>query len=56
MPPQHEQFLNALAQTNVPEMLVKNIMALEHHHAIKNAGARHDINNSESTTLHQDEV
>ena len=28
MPPQREQFLNALAEANVPETLVKNKMAL----------------------------
>ena len=54
MPPQREQFLNALAQANVPETLVKNRMALEHYRAIKNDGAYQD--NLESSTLDQDEV
>ena len=54
MPPQREQFLNALAQVNVPETLVKNRMALEHYRAIKNDGARQD--SLESTSLHQDEL
>ena len=40
MPPQREQFLNALTEANVPETLVKNRMALEHYRAIKNDGAR----------------
>ena len=56
MPLQREQFLNALAQANVPETLVKNRMALKHYRAIKNDGARPNINNLESKTLHQDEV
>ena len=54
MPLQREQFLNALAQANVPETLVKNRMALEHYRAIKNDGARQD--SLESTSLHQDEL
>ena len=54
MPPQREQFLNALAQANVPETLVKNRMALEHYRAIKNDGVYQD--NLESSTLDQDEV
>ena len=56
MPPQREQFLNALAEANVPETLVKNRMALEHYRAIKNDGVRTDINNLESKTLYQDKV
>ena len=56
MPPQREQFLNALAEANVPETLVKNRMALEHYRAIKNDGVRPDIDNLELTTLHQDKV
>ena len=56
MPPQCEQYLNALAQANVQKTLVKNRMALEHYRVIKNDGARLDINNLESKTLHQDEV
>ena len=56
MPPQREQFLNALAQANIPKTLVKNRMALEHYRVIKNDGARPDINNLESKTLYQDEV
>ena len=43
IPPQREQYLNALAQANVPETLVKNRMALEHYRATKNDGARQDI-------------
>ena len=31
-------------------------MTLERYSAIRNDGARQDINNLESTTLHQDEV
>ena len=54
MPLQREQFLNALAEANVPETLVKNRMALEHYRAIKNDGARQD--SLESTSLHQDEL
>ena len=54
MPPQREQFLNALVQANVPETLVKNRMALEHYRAIKNDGAYQD--NLEATSLHEDEV
>ena len=54
MPPQREQFLNALAQANVPETLVKNRMALEHYRAIKNDGAYQD--NVDAASLHQDEV
>ena len=54
MPPQREQFLNLLAQANVPETLVKNRMALEHYRAIKNDVAYQD--NLESSTLDQDEV
>ena len=54
MPLQREQFLNALAQANVPETLVKNRMALEHYRAIKNDGARQD--SLESTSLHQGEL
>ena len=54
MPLQREQFLNALAQANVPETLVKNRMALEHYRAIKNDGARQD--SLESTSLRQDEL
>ena len=54
MPPQREQFLNALAQANVPETFVKNRMALEHYRAIKNDGAYQD--NVEAASLHQDEV
>ena len=54
MPPQREQFLNALAQANVPETLVKNRMALEHYRAIKNDGAYQD--NLEASTLDQDDV
>ena len=46
--------MNALAQANVPETLVKNRMALEHYRAIKNDGAYQD--NLESSTLDQDEV
>ena len=56
MPPQREQFLNALAEANVPETLVKNRMALEHYRAIKNDGVRTGINNLESKTLYQDKV
>ena len=54
MPPQREQFLNALAQVNIPETLVKNRMALEHYRAIKNDGAYQD--NLESSTLNQDKL
>ena len=56
MPPPREQFLNALAQANAPEKIGNNRMALEHYLVIKNDGARQDIGNLESTTLHQDEV
>ena len=37
--PQREQFLNALADANVPETLVKNKTALERYRAIKNDDA-----------------
>ena len=33
-----QQFLSALAETSVPETLVKNKMALERYHEIKNDG------------------
>ena len=56
MPPQREQFLNALAEDNVPETLVKNRMELEHYRAIKNDGVRPHIDNLELTTLHQHKV
>ena len=48
--------MNALAQANVPEALVKKRMALEHYRAIKNDGARQDIENLESTTLHHEVI
>ena len=56
MPPQREQFLNALAEVNIPETLVKNRMALEHYRAIKNDGGHQDIDNTESSTLNQDKL
>ena len=46
--------MNALAQANVPETLVKNRMALEHYRAIKNDGAYQD--SLEAANLHQDGV
>ena len=56
MPPQCEQFLNALAQSNIPETLIKNRIALEHYRAIKNDGSHQDIENKTSAAFHRDEV
>ena len=58
MPPQREQFLNVLAQANIPEALIKNRLALEHYRAIKNdrSTSYQEDENIISTNLHKEET
>ena len=58
MPPQREQFLNVLAQANIPEALIKNRLALEHYRAIKNdrSTSYQEDENIISTNLHKEEI
>ena len=56
MPPPPEQFVNALAEANIPETLIKNRAALKHYRAIKNDGSHQDIEKKTPSTLHQDDV